>query len=158
MKCISLYFLFLLTIGISSFAQNTSSFDPKPYSYAIVVQNIDVSIGWYQSVFGLKLRNRNDSPERGSKIAVLQSGDALLELIEVNTLLSRDSILRGTPERTLIQGFVKIGFKVSNLDASRKRLEESQVKFFGTIYVDSFSNKRSFLIRDPDENLIQIFE
>jgi catechol 2,3-dioxygenase-like lactoylglutathione lyase family enzyme len=158
MKCNSIYFLFLVTSGISCFGQSTSSFDPKPYSYAIVVQDIDVSIGWYQSVFGFKLRNRNDRPERGSKIAVLQSGDALLELIEVKTLLSRDSILHGAPERTLIQGFTKIGFKVSNLDASHKRLEESKVKFFGAVYVDSFSKKRSFLISDPDENIIQIFE
>ena len=100
-------------------------------------------------------RDNCDSPERGSKIAVLQ---CLLELIEVNTLLSRDSILRGTPERTLIQAFAKVGFKVSDLDASHKRLEESQGKFFCTIYVDSFSNKRSFLISDPDENLLQIYE
>lgn len=145
-------------VGISSFGQDASSFAPKPYSYAIIVQNIDVSIGWYQSVFGLKLRNRNDSPERGSKIAVLQSGDALLELIEVNLSLSRDSILRGKPERTLIRGFSKIGFKVSNLDASLKALKDARVKFFGEVYTDSFSNKRSFLISDPDENLIQIFE
>src|SRR5688572_26705198 len=95
------YFLFLM-IRISAFGQEAPSFDPKPYSYAIVVQNIDVSIGWYQSVFGLKLRNRNDSPERSSKIAVLQAGNTLLELIEVNTSLSRDSILLGKPERTLI--------------------------------------------------------
>src|SRR5688572_24490722 len=110
-KYTSLHFLFLLTIEISSFGQNAPAFDPKPHSYAIIVQNIDVSIGWYQSVFGFKLRNRNDSPERGSKIAVLQSGDALLELVEVNTLSSGDNILHGTPERTLIQGFAKIALK-----------------------------------------------
>ena len=145
-------------IEISSFGQDAPVFDPKPYSYAIIVKNIDVSLGWYQSVFGLKLRNRSDSPERGSKIAVLQSGNALLELNEVNASLSRDSILRGRPERTLIQGFSKIGFKVSNLDASFKLLQEARVKFFGDVYTDSFSKKRSFLISDPDENLIQIFE
>jgi predicted enzyme related to lactoylglutathione lyase len=145
-------------IGISSFGQDAPSFDPKPYSYAIVVQNIDVSIGWYQSVFGFKLRNRNDSPERGSRIAVLQSNDSVLELIEVITSLSRDSILDGKPERTLIQGFSKIGFKVSSLDASLTRLKAAGVKLFGDVYTDSFSKKRSFLISDPDENLIQIFE
>ena len=158
MKYITLPFLYFVAMGISSFGQDLPSFDPKPYSYAIVVQDIETSVRWYQSVFGLKLRNRNDSPERGSKIAVLHSGDALLELIEVNTSLSHDRILNGKSQRTLIQGFSKIGFKVSDLDASLKQLQKANVKFFGDVYTDSFSNKRSFLISDPDENLIQIFE
>jgi predicted enzyme related to lactoylglutathione lyase len=149
--------LYILTIEISSFGQD-ASFDPKPYSSSIVVKDIDASVLWYQSVFGLTLRNRNDSPERGSKIAVLESGEFLLELIEVKSSISRNNILEGKPERTLIQGFNKIGFKVSNLDASLKRLKEAGVKFFGDVYFDSFSNKRSFLISDPNENLIQIFE
>jgi len=128
-----------------------------PYFAAIVVRDIDASIRWYENVFAVKLRNRNDSPERGSKIAVLEADQMILELIQVRSFLSSTDILAGKPERTLITGYTKVGFKSSDLSATIQRLKELNVNFFGDIYTDT-SGKRSFLITDPDGNLIQFFE
>jgi hypothetical protein len=58
----------------------------------------------------------------------------------------------------LIQGFAKIGFKVSDLDAYIQKLNDLKVNFFGNVYTNAVSGKRSFLVQDPDKKLIQFFE
>jgi len=67
-------------------------------------------------------------------------------------------VLIGKPEQTLIAGFTKIGFRVSELDVTMQKLKDLNVNFFGEIYTDPISSKRSFLVHDPDKNLIQFFE
>ena len=149
----------LLTLStILAFGQASNASTLKPYGFAVVVSNVETSTGWYQSTFGLQLRNRNDNPERGSKIAVLAANDFLIELIEKKSSLTQKNILSGKPSQTLIQGFSKIGLYVADFDACIHRLNALNVKFFGDVYTDPVSNKRSFIILDPDENMIQIFE
>jgi catechol 2,3-dioxygenase-like lactoylglutathione lyase family enzyme len=150
--------LFTLAIGISSYSQSLSKVDFRPYFSAVVVKDIEASSIWYKSVFGLNVTNRNDSPQRGSKIAVMEGTQFSIELIEVKSSLGPSEILEGKPDRTLIRGFTKIGFKVPDLDATIKYLKELKVHFYGDVYSDRLSGKRSFLVNDPDGNLIQFFE
>lgn len=150
-------FVFMAPVAFA-FAQATTPPSLRLYAVAVVVSDAEVSSSWYQSIFGLELRNRNDSPERGSKIAVLTANNFLVELIEKKTSMTQKNILLGKPSQTLIQGFSKIGFYVTDLDACIQRLQELRVKFFGDIYTDAVSKKRSFIILDPDDNMIQIFE
>ena len=149
---------FTLLLGSRAFCQDNRENDLKPYFCALVVENAEASSEWYQSVLELNFRNKSENIARGSKIIVLSSNDAMLELIEVKSQVSRDEILNGKPQQTLVQGFTKIGFKVSNLDATIKKLKALNVKFFGEVYTDPISNKRSLLVQDPDKNLLQFFE
>jgi hypothetical protein len=149
---------FTLVLGPRAFCQDNHENDLKPYFCAVVVENAESSSEWYQSVLELNFRNRSENVARGSKIIVLSSNDAMIELIEVKSQVFRDEILNGKPQQTLIQGFTKIGFKVSNFDAIIKKLKDLNVNFFGEIYTDPISNKRSLLVQDPDKNLVQFFE
>ena len=143
---------------ISRFGQDNPENFLKPYFSAVVVSNAEQSSLWYQSVLGVKIRNVNENAVRGSKIIVLSSDDLLLELIEVKSQVRRQDVLSGRPEQTLIQGFAKIGFKVSDLDAWIRKMAHLKVNFFGDTYTDPVSGKRSFLIQDLDKNLVQFFE
>ena len=156
----SLPLCILLTIGCCTavFPQGISENRIRPYFSAIVVKNAETSSTWYQSLLGLERINVNENLQRGSKIIVLSSEDLLLEIIEVKAQVKREDVLLGKPENTLIQGFTKIGFKVSDMDAYIQKLIELKVNFFGDVYTDPVSGKRSLLIQDPDTNLIQLFE
>jgi hypothetical protein len=149
--------LFSVIFYNPAFSQNYES-GIKPYFSAVVVKNAEESSRWYQSVLGVKFRNLNENVIRGSKIIVLSSENVLLELIEVKSQVLREDVLIGKPEQTLIAGFTKIGFRVSDLDVTMQKLKDLNVNFFGEIYTDPISSKRSFLVHDPDKNLIQFFE
>lgn len=132
--------------------------DLKPFFSAIVVSNIDSSIAWYKKVLGLKLRNRTDAPERGFIQANLNNEEMLIELIEVDSSLSGPGILEQYPAKTRIRGFMKFGFIVKDIDSLFKQLKVQNIKFTGRMVRDPINNKKTFLINDPDDNLIQFFE
>ncbi|MGZ8516074.1 MAG: VOC family protein, partial [Chitinophagaceae bacterium] len=128
-----------------------------PYFSAVIVNNVDSSATWYQSVFDLKIKNRiNDTPN-GFRVMILESSTFLLELIENRSWPDQKKLLEGKPEGTRIQGFFKMGFKVPDMDACLKRLADLRV-IPGRIYTDSETKKRNFLINDPDGNLVQFFD
>jgi|SRR6266498_2677051 len=148
--------LFIIITAITGYSQNSSVLDMNPYFSAVIVRNIDTSSLWYQSVFGLQVKNRINEPETGFKVIILESSQLVMELIEDKSSLDTKKILNGKPEGTHIQGFFKIGFKVSDVDACINHLKNLKITV-ERVYTDS-SNKRNFLINDPDGNLVQLFE
>ena len=132
--------------------------DMKPFFSAIVVSNIDSSIAWYKKVIGLELRNRTDAPERGFIQANLHNKEMLIELIQVDSSLPGSSILEKYPQKTRIRGFTKLGFVVKDIDGLFQRLKDQNIKFTGRMVTDPVNNKKTFLVNDPDDNLIQFFE
>ena len=138
-------------------AQNTSAFKYEPYFSAVIVNNVDSSTAWYQSVFDLKINNRINDTLRGFRVVILESSTFLLELIENKSWPDKKKILADKPEGTEIQGFFKTGFRVPEMDACLKRLAVLKI-IPERIYTDSETKKRNFLINDPDRNLIQFFE
>ena len=132
--------------------------DIKPFFSAIVVSNIDSSIGWYKKVLQLELRNRTDAPERGFIQANLHNKEMLIELIQVDSSLAAAGILKDYPPRTRIRGFMKIGFSVKDIEALFALLKQQNIKFTGRMVTDPVNNKKTFLVNDPDDNLIQFFE
>lgn len=132
--------------------------DLKPYFSAVIVSNIDSSVAWYSKVLDLHIRNRTDAPERGFRQANLFKNDLLIELIQVDSSLPENKILERQPPKTRIRGFAKFGLTVKNIDALFSKLKEQNIKFTGRMVTDPINNKKTFLINDPDDNLIQFFE
>jgi glyoxalase/bleomycin resistance protein/dioxygenase superfamily protein len=136
-------------------SQDRPGTEVQPYFSAVIVNNLDTSALWYQSVFDLKVRNLPDVPD-GFRVAILESPGFVLELIENKSWLDPKKILEGKPEGTHIRGFFKIGFKVTDMNAWISHLKKFNVTV-DRIYKDA-SNKRNFLVPDPDGNLVQFFE
>jgi catechol 2,3-dioxygenase-like lactoylglutathione lyase family enzyme len=149
----NLLIIFLLATGTISRSQEF-----KPYFSAIVVKNIDSSLAWYKKVLGVELRNRTDAPERGFIQANLHNKEMLIELIQVVGSLSKEKILNDQPPKTGIQGYMKFGFVVKDIDGLFNRLKAENIKFTGRMVTDPVNNKKTFLVNDPDDNLIQFFE
>ena len=151
------YFVVLLGLFITTaFSQDAKPFEQVPYFTAVIVKNVDSAAEWYQSVFELKLNKNIDDPQNGFRVRILESPHFVVELIENKSWLDPNKILKDQPEGTRIEGFFKIGFKVSDMDACIARLKNLKISV-GRIYTDA-DKKRNFLITDLDGNLIQFFE
>jgi catechol 2,3-dioxygenase-like lactoylglutathione lyase family enzyme len=151
------YFVVLLSFLITTvYSQGTKPFEQVPYFTAVIVKNVDSSAEWYQSVFQLKLNKKIEDPQNGFRVRILESPHFVVELIENKSWLDPDKILKNQPEGTQIEGFFKIGFKVSDLDACIAHLKNLKISV-DRIYTDP-DKKRNFIINDPDGNLIQFFE
>jgi hypothetical protein len=148
----------LMAITASAKVQNGGpAIETQPYFVAVIVRDLDASILWYESLFRLSVARRESVPDRRIRMAILESSNLLIELIEDKSALVRTQLLEKSPEGTNIQGHFKVGFKVHNMDAFLKRLKVLKIDV-GRVYSDSASKKRNFLMKDPDGNLIQFFE
>ncbi len=150
--------LFLLLISKLSFCQSPELSNPKPFFISISISNIDTSIQWYHNNLGMTVKNRIDSRERGFKQANLERFQMQIELVELDSSISRhEEILKAFGGRS-IQGFTKFGFTVIDFNNWYSFFSEKKVKFVGSIIKNESTGKRMFLVSDPDGNLIQVFE
>ena len=143
------------TLSFTAKAQKASF---QPLYTAINVTNIDSSIRWYTKVLNLTLRNRVDSETRGFKQAVLVDKGIMIELVELKKVVSVDSLLKTQPPGTRTLGFSKFGFIVPQIDALFERFSTMSLAFHGKMVVDPVNNKKTFIVADPDGNLIQFFQ
>lgn len=150
--------LVIILMSVSTLGVAQQEIKLQPYFSAIMVSNVEESAKWYGATFGLTVRNRYDSEERGNKQVIMHSPEMLLELIEMKSKVTTDEVLKDKPQGTVIIGFSKFGFLAVQFDELHKSLTEKKVTFVGRTVRDGVSGKRTFLIRDPDNNLLQFFE
>jgi hypothetical protein len=151
-KIILPVFIFIVNIA---YTQQSGSYQVDHYFSALIVKNIDSSVNWYQSVLGLKTKFLPDVPP-GIKVAILESPQIVLEMIENVAWLDPKELLKDKPEGTRLHGYFKIGFKVTAMDNFIDHLKKLNI-LIPRIYKDD-SGKRNFLVEDPDKNLVQFFE
>ena len=147
--------LVFILIANTAPGQQSSSFQVDSYFSALIVKNIDSSVNWYQSVLGLKTRFLPGTPQ-GIRVAIMESPQIVLEIIENNEWLDPKEYLKDKPEGTRLQGYFKIGFKVTALDDFIEHLNKLNISI-PRIHKD-YTGKRNFLVEDPDKNLVQFFE
>lgn len=155
MKNKIILFVFII-ITSTIYSQQSAPFKVDPYFSALIVKNIDSSVKWYESVLGLKTRFLPDVPQ-GIKVAILESPNIIIEMIENVAWLDPKKLLEGKPEGTRIHGYFKIGFRVTAMDSFIDHLKKLNISI-PRIYRDDSSRKRNFLVEDPDKNLVQFFE
>lgn len=149
-------FVILFTVFCySGIAQSTPEYSSN--FAAVVVKNLETSSAWYQSVFKMSVKNSMQDPNGTYKIAILASANFELELLELKGAIRQETIKEGKPANTQIQGLFKVGFKIPNMDGWLKHLASVNVQV-PQIWKDQQTQKRNFIITDPDGNLIQFFE
>ena len=154
-----LFACLLLTAATASLHAQASALPaPRPYFTAIIVSNIDTAVQWYTDKLGFELRNRNELPERNIRQANLQRGHALIELIQIGTALFPDDLLADQPRGTELAGVSKFGFSVADFDRWIEFLTAAGTEFLGRVVQDPVSGKKTIILKDPDGNLVQLFE
>ncbi len=139
-------------------AQQEKDLILHPYFAGLVVANLDSSIQWYSDHLNLHLVNRTDRADLGLRQANLRSFTMLIELVELQSTVSPDKALVGLPKGSRVTGYYKFGMVLEDFDDYLAHLESLGTAIHGRVVQDPVSGKRTFLIKDPDGNLLQFFD
>lgn len=148
----------LTCLAIGTQAQSDPLPDPEPYFTAVIVNDIDLSISWYNQHFGLEVVSKMDNEELGFSQANLRRGNVLIELLEIASAIDPQKIVPNFNSKTKLLGIFKFGFMVSDFDKWMNYLDEKGIEQYGSVVMDPVSNKKMIIVLDPDGNYVQIFE
>jgi len=118
----------------------------SPQYFAAYVADVDKSVEWYCTVFGLKKLGGSSAEDGSWRIENLGSEKLAVEIIYDSRAQEVDRAL----------GFRKIGFYVKDIEAVARRVEREtgekmQVLDFAEL------GQRILQLRDPDGNIVQLF-
>ena len=148
----------LLALTVVSWPSLDAQTDFSASFIAIIVEDIEASIAWYDDILGFEVANRTDIADRGIHQVNMRRDGIALELIETRMVVGQDSVLSQMPAGSRIAGFFKFGFSVSEFDLWVSVLREAGARFQGSVVTDPLTDKRMVVVRDPDGNRIQLFE
>ena len=108
---------------------------------AIVVQDIDAALNFWEQTFGLKLDHVEDVPSQKSKVAFLPLGESEIELVQPTT---SDSGLANFLEKRG-EGMHHICIEVSDIDATLAELKSKGVRLINEIPEELPGRKMAFI-------------
>jgi len=108
---------------------------------AIVVQDIDAALNFWEQTFGLKLDHVEDVPSQKSKVAFLPLGESEIELVQPTT---SDSGLANFLEKRG-EGMHHICIEVSDIDATLAELKSQGVRLINEVPEELPGRKMAFI-------------
>lgn len=140
--------LIAYVFGEPSFALGQDpSVDTADSFFAVLVSDVDAAAAWYTRVLEAEEVRRVEGPTY--EIRILRSDHVIVELIR------EAGAGAGAGRRA---GLFKAGFFVDDLFAFHARVLALGADADAEPFVDDALGARSFVMRDPDGNRIQIFE
>ena len=108
---------------------------------AIVVQDIDAALNFWEQTFGLKLDHVEDVPSQKSKVAFLPLGESEIELVQPTTT---DSGLANFLEKRG-EGMHHICIEVEDIDATLAELKSKGVRLINDVPEELPGRKMAFV-------------
>jgi methylmalonyl-CoA/ethylmalonyl-CoA epimerase len=123
---------------------------------AIVVEDIDTSLGFWRDALGLELEHLEEVPEQASIVAFLPSGESEVELVEPTT--DDSGIARYLKKRG--PGIHHICFEVEGIEAVLEDLKTKGVRLINEIPTTGAGGKRIAFIHPESTNgvLVELYE
>jgi catechol 2,3-dioxygenase-like lactoylglutathione lyase family enzyme len=145
----------------------TSAAAPQPKSpfsgvrggfIALSVADVDASAKWYAEKLSLKIvRERSPSPDQKARTTALSGDGLIVELVQHADALPLAKLGANVSRPFHVHGIFKAGIAVDDLESTLDELRRRSVEIAFAIIEDRALGLRSFAIRDPDGNMIQIF-
>lgn len=108
---------------------------------AIVVQDIDAALNFWEQTFGLELDHVEDVPSEKSKVAFLPLGESEIELVQPTTT---DSGLANFLEKRG-EGMHHICIEVEDIDATLAELKSKGVRLINDVPEELPGRKMAFI-------------
>jgi len=108
---------------------------------AIVVQDIDVALNFWEQTFGLQLDHVEDVPSQKSKVAFLPLGESEIELVQPT---NSDSGLANFLEKRG-EGMHHICIEVEDIDAALAELKSKGVRLINEVPEELPGRKMAFI-------------
>jgi len=108
---------------------------------AIVVQDIDTALDFWQQAFGLRLDHLEEVPSQKSKVAFLPLGESEIELVQPTTT---DSGLANFLEKRG-EGMHHVCIEVEDIDAALAELKSKGVRLINEVPEELPGRKMAFI-------------
>lgn len=130
----------------------------RPYLTGLSVANAQSAALWYEDKLGFKQTGESKEPN-GTHLIVVERGAVAIELLEIKNSYSIAKYVPAyRPTSFQLQGIVKVGFAVDDLDSALKELKARDVPIvLGITELKQFQ-LRFLLIQDSNGNVIQLFD
>lgn len=128
---------------------------------AISVRDAEATARWYQEKLHFTLKKRMVLPEHHLRILFLELNDFTLEIIQFDDSVPFAEVQKrfpGLKDRDKLQGFLKLGFIVEDVDALAAELKRGGVKLRMEPTVDRDFNDKFILVEDNAGNTLQFFQ
>lgn len=122
--------------------------------FALSVNDIEKMESWYTGLFNLTTINRIDVPDGSVTIRLLHRPGLMIELLKHNQAKARDD----ENASFNLHGLFKVGFTISNIDDLFKDIKSRNIETVTDIITDDITNSRFFILKDPEGNLIQLWQ
>ncbi len=134
-------------------AQDAANGEPPfevvgPSFFAVQVRDDSAAADWYRRAFGLAEVRHSEAADGRYSIRLLKRGGLTVELIRFGA-----AVEAADPRL----GLFKSGFHVDDIDAAYAWLAELGTKLDQRISSDEVLGSRTFVLRDPEGNRLQIF-
>ena len=139
----------ILSLAASGLLFCAAAADAQPVGsyFALIVNDIDVSMEWYEEVLGLEVGTRMTESGRYD-IANLQKPGIFVELLELAEA--------GARPQGRVEGPFKVGLLVNDVSEFVEGLPDSIAT--PEVIDDPANSLRFVQLRDPDGNIVQVME
>jgi catechol 2,3-dioxygenase-like lactoylglutathione lyase family enzyme len=125
--------------------------------FAISVADLAVMSSWYRDQLTMRVLASGEAPNQIAKFAILEGNGVLIELIQHAKASDRSALAPQAAEAHLIHGIFKAGMVVDDLDGLYAGLKQRGATIAHDIMPAKDVPMRSFIVRDPEGNLVQFF-
>ena len=123
--------------------------------FSLSTGDVDRLAAWYAENLGFAIDRKGRTPA-GVSFAILSRTGALIEILQLPTSKSREAW--GLPsEPEAVWGILKIGILVSDLDATWEKARVRSLDVFFPPVKPPDVPQRTFGLKDPDGNIVQLF-
>ena len=123
---------------------------------AISVTNVDAAAKWYGDMFGFKQGYRTHLGDLDADFLVLERNDVRVELVsQAGCQRHEDSSIQ-PPNHLTKSKIIAIVFRTDDIEATTKDFEAKGAEFVWKNQLLSEDGLRSTMLRDPDENMINV--
>lgn len=141
----------VLVLLVGGTAMGQESTDPwvdeiaSPFYFAVRVEDVDRSVEWYRTIFGLTEAGGSEADDGSWRIENLTNDRLMVEIISDDR----------AQEVERARGLFKVGWQVADVESIAARIEQAtgerpRVVEFAPLGI------RLLQIRDPDGNIIQL--
>ena len=131
----------------------------KPYRLGIIVNDLELSTSWYTETFNVDVYEKFSYPKDDVRVHLLKNDELEFELVERKTSFSIFELLPNYDNRERpVEGFYKASFEVENIQVLYDKLLQEEAEIYFPLTTDDELGIKTFIIKDPDKNLLQFVE
>jgi methylmalonyl-CoA/ethylmalonyl-CoA epimerase len=141
---------------VSGLSKECDSQVIRPDHAGISVGDLEASIAWYRDMLGFDLMRVVDVPGDSGRVALLRSGDFILELFCLPDAAPLPEGRRDPATDLRTHGIKHVAYAVADIDALLRELKAKNVDLVWDVVVHD--GDRCAFVRDNSGNLVEFVE